>query len=60
MFARVRLFLKDEDGATLTEYGLLAAVLAVPMMAAFGAIAAVGGSALQTTGTGLSNLGSNP
>jgi Flp pilus assembly pilin Flp len=60
MLIGIRRFLRDEEGATLTEYGLLAAALAVPMIAAFGAIATVGGNTLQTTGTGLSSLGSNP
>ena len=60
MLLELERFLHNDDGATLTEYGLLAAALALPMIAAFGAIASVGGNTLQTTGSGLTSLGTNP
>ncbi|MFN2529562.1 MAG: Flp family type IVb pilin [Candidatus Baltobacteraceae bacterium] len=56
----IRNFLCDDEGSTLTEYGLLAGALAIPMLAAFGAIAAVGGNVLQITGNGLTQVGTNP
>ena len=41
----LRRFLKDEDGATAIEYGLIAALIAV---AVIGGVSAVGGSANTT------------
>ena len=38
-------FLKDEDGVTAIEYGLIAALIAVAII---GAVAAVGGSLTDT------------
>ncbi len=41
MLARMIGFIKDEDGATAIEYGLIAALVSV---AAIGALTAMGGS----------------
>lgn len=53
-------FILDDEGSALTEYGMLAAALAVPMMAALGLIALAAGKTLLTTGNGLSQIGINP
>lgn len=42
---RLKLFIRDRDGATAIEYGLLAALIAVAALTAF-----------ETFGTGLSNM----
>jgi pilus assembly protein Flp/PilA len=44
MFSRVRRFLKDESGATAIEYGLVAAIIAVAIIAVVNGI----GSNLNT------------
>lgn len=41
----LRKFLQDEDGATAIEYGLIAALIAVAVIAAIGAV----GTELSTT-----------
>ena len=41
MLAKMTAFIKDEDGATAIEYGLIAALVSV---AAIGALTAMGGS----------------
>ncbi len=41
MFAKMIAFVRDEDGATAIEYGLIAALVSV---AAIGALTAMGGS----------------
>jgi Flp pilus assembly pilin Flp len=53
-------FIADDEGSALTEYGLLAAALALPMMAALGLIAVTAGKTLLTTGNGLSQIGIHP
>lgn len=45
MNALVTKFLKDEDGATAIEYGLIAALISVAVIAAVGAV----GNNLSTT-----------
>ena len=60
MWSAIADFLQNDDGSTLTEYGLLAGAMAIPMLAAFGAIAAAGGNVLQVTGAGLTQIGTNP
>ena len=60
MWSTITGLLRNDDGSTLTEYGLLAGALAIPMLAAFGAIASAGGSVLQVTGSGLTQIGTNP
>lgn len=53
-------FITDDEGSALTEYGLLAAALALPMMAALGLIAVATAKTLLTTGNGLSQIGIHP
>ncbi len=52
--------LADEEGASLTEYGLLTAAIAVPMIAAVGFLIVVIGNVLLQTGNGLTQIGTNP
>lgn len=55
MKALINKFFKDEDGATAIEYGLIAALIAVAIIAALNAV----GSNLQTTFNSVAtNLGS--
>ena len=44
MFKTLKIFAKDESGATAIEYGLIAALIAVGLIAALSAL----GSSLQT------------
>ena len=44
-------FLKDESGATAIEYGLIAALIAVVLVGALGAV----GTSLDTTFKGISS-----
>ena len=53
-------FLADDDGSALTEYGILAAALAVPMLAGLAAIIAAASTTLLTTGNGLTQIGTRP
>lgn len=53
-------FLADDDGSALTEYGILAAALAIPMLAGLAAIIAAVSTTLLTTGNGLTQIGTNP
>ncbi len=53
-------FIADTEGSALTEYGLLAAALAIPMLGALALIATVSGGTLLSTGNGLSRIGTNP
>jgi len=50
MLNKIRTFIREEDGATAIEYGLIAALVSV---AAIGALTAMGGS-LNTMFTGVS------
>lgn len=60
----IRLFCElvlDESGGAMAEYGLIAALLAVPSLAVLATIAATCGTALSTTGSGLTSIGAtNP
>ncbi len=49
-------FLKDESGATAIEYGLIAALIAVALVAAMGIL----GSGLKTSFQGISDKLTNP
>lgn len=53
MKALINKFLTDEDGATAIEYGLIAALIAVAIIAA---VRAVGGNLNNTFSTVASNL----
>ena len=60
MYRELQRFLSDDDGRALTEYGILAAALAIPMLAGLAAIIAAASSTLLTTGNGLTQIGTNP
>jgi pilus assembly protein Flp/PilA len=55
MFAKMIAFVRNEDGATAIEYGLIAALVSV---AAIGALTAMGGSLSTMFGTVSSALSS--
>ena len=55
MFAKIIAFVRDEDGATAIEYGLIAALVSV---AAIGALTAMGGSLATMFNTVSSSLSS--
>jgi len=52
--------LRDEDGASLVEYAMVAALIALPMLAIGAAIAATAATQLTTTTGGLQHMGTNP
>lgn len=53
-FAR---FLKDESGATAIEYGLIASLIAVAIIAAVGQVGDATGAAFDATAVGIENAG---
>ncbi|MGZ6232994.1 MAG: Flp family type IVb pilin [Vulcanimicrobiaceae bacterium] len=52
--------LADDEGGALVEYGIIAAVAAVPMVLGLAGLVYLLDNVLQTTGSGLSNIGMNP
>ena len=50
----------DERGASMTEYGILAAGLVVPILIYLTLISTTCGTTLNTTGTSLQTLGETP
>ncbi len=52
--------LRDENGASLVEYAMVAALIALPMLALAVAIAATASAQLTTTTGGLQKIGTNP
>lgn len=52
--------LRDERGATMVEYALVAAVIALPLLAFMTAISLGYGVVLNAAGTGLAALGTAP
>ncbi|HET9394347.1 MAG TPA: hypothetical protein VFO29_12600 [Candidatus Rubrimentiphilum sp.] len=52
--------LRDETGASLTEYAIIAVGLAIPMFAIAALIATTGGSQLSSTSTNMQSLGQTP
>lgn len=50
----------DEDAATIAEYAIIAAALALPTLAAGVALLQTLYNLLTNTGTNLTNLGQNP
>ncbi len=59
----VRAFLRmlpDESGATMVEYGIIAAALAVPFIAGVTAVVTTISNALSNTTAGMQNIGANP
>jgi Flp pilus assembly pilin Flp len=55
----LRLF-RDDDGGSMVEYAVIAALFALPLLGALGAISATAGGVLQTTGSNLTTLAVNP
>ena len=60
MSAALRAMLCDEHGATLAEYAMIAAGLAVPFIAAALAILSTASGTLGNTTGGMQTLGVNP
>ncbi len=52
--------LRDDSGASLVEYAMVAALIALPMLALGAAIATTAATQLTTTTGGLQKLGTNP
>lgn len=52
--------LADDSGQTMAEYGLVAAVLGVMMIAAVGMVTTESGGLLTGTANGLVNVAQNP
>lgn len=60
MIAALRAMLVDESGATLAEYGMVAAGLAVPFIVAALAIVSAASGTLGSTTAGMQTVGVNP
>lgn len=60
MIAAFRRMLADDQGATLAEYGMVAAGLAVPFIVAALAIVATASGTLSATTAGMQTVGVNP
>lgn len=57
----LREFLENEDGGTMVEYGIIAALIALPSLAVLLAIANTCGAVMNKAGTGLTSIGqTNP
>lgn len=52
--------LRDDTGASLVEYGIIAAALAVPMIAIAAVIVTTAGNQLTSTATHMQTLGQTP
>ena len=52
--------MRDDNGASLVEYAMVAALIALPMLALAVAIAATASTQLTTTTGGLQKMGTNP
>lgn len=52
--------LHNDDGASMAEYAVIAALFAVPLLGALGALAGTAGNVLQTTGNNLTAIAVNP
>lgn len=50
----------DESGATMTEYGIIAAALAIPCIAGVSAIINTVSAMLANTTAGMQGIGANP
>ena len=62
MFKPIRvaqLMLRDESGASMVEYAIVAAALVLPLVAIFAALETNAGNILTTTGTNLTAIGQN-
>ena len=60
MIDAMRRLLLDDEGTALAEYGMIAAGLAVPFIAAALAIVATAGGTLGTTTAGMQTIAVNP
>lgn len=60
MIRALRCMLADDGGATLAEYGIIAALLAVPLIVAATAIIGTAASTLSSTTSGMQTIGANP
>ena len=56
----LRCMLRDQAGATLTEYALIASALGVLMLVTMKLIQTETGTQLNAAGTGLTGLGTSP
>lgn len=57
----LRELISNDDGAAMVEYGIIAALIAIPSLLTLLAIANLCGGVLNTTGTGLTKIGAtNP
>ncbi len=56
----LREFLANDEGGALVEYGIIAAVAAVPMILGLAGLIYVLEQVLRTTGSGLTAAGLNP
>lgn len=52
--------LRDDEGASMAEYAVIAALFAVPLLGVLGALAGTAGGVLQTTGNNLTAIAVNP
>ena len=52
--------LRDEGGATMVEYGLVAAIIAAPLLIFMTIITLACGSVLTTAASGVAALATNP
>lgn len=52
--------LRDDAGASLAEYGIIAAALALPMIAIAAVIVTTAGNQLSSTATHMQTLGQTP
>jgi Flp pilus assembly pilin Flp len=60
MWSHLLQLFRNDDGASMVEYAVIAALFAVPLLGALGALAGNAGGVLQTTGTNLTTLAVNP
>lgn len=60
MIASLRAMMRDDSGAALAEYAIIAVGLAVPLMAIVSAIISTAGTTLVNTTGGLQVIGANP
>jgi Flp pilus assembly pilin Flp len=58
--AQLRAMLRDQAGATLTEYALIASALGILMIVTMKLIQTETGTQLNAAGTGLTALGTSP
>jgi Flp pilus assembly pilin Flp len=57
---RISALLRDESGATMAEYGIIAAGLAIPFIGVALTLVATAAGTLSGTTTGMQSVGVNP